>query len=448
MRWLAGATAAVIVVALAVMFLTVEVCEDHLATTGDDPGPVEVCRNLAVTDPPVVAVGVALLALVGVFYNEVSGFGITLKREVTEAKDAAATAREHASKARDAVTNLQSVLTVQMSSMQNELTQSVAATQRQISSIQANQSMVFSPTFNVAGAERTLPRDTETTLDQAAEPAQSNALERIRSQPAYGETGLTQVYETARNLPNRGVRVAILGMSPGIAVMGFPAFRRQIDQPYIGIGAEEYADHAIGAGELGHVLAMEPEAQVYPVIVTNRHGVTDVHGIRDGLVAALGWRPDVLLLGVAGGAGDADIDQLLQRASASTFVVVGAGNSGREGPEWPGSVPHVSSVASLDRTGQLAAFSNRGPGVDLAAPGVDVLSLVGIEESNQPVLGLLNGSSVSAALVAGLGAVLLARTEIEAQAVGQLLHSTARIEESSHIVDPPAALSTAASTEP
>lgn len=64
------------------------------------------------------------------------------------------------------------------------------------------------------------------------------------------------------------------------------------------------------------------------------------------------------------------------------------------------------------------------------------------------MLGLLNGSSVSAALVAGLGAVLLAPTEIEAQAVGQLLHSTARIEESSHIVDPPAALSTAASTEP
>ena len=424
-RWLAGVAAAVIVVALSILFLTFEVCEEQLATAGDDPGPVEVCRSLEVTDPLVVGAGVVLLALAGVFFNEVSGFGFTLKREVREAKAAAQTARDEASATRDAVATLQAVMSTQ------------------ISSLQANQSLAFNPTFNLAAAETKPPTVTVTIPDLSMASSQSDALERIRAQDAYDKSGLGQAHVVSRDRPSRGVRVAIVGVSPGVLVMGFPAFRGQIDQPYIARGAEVEADHPIGAAELGHVLAMEPEARIYPIIVTNRNAVADARSIRDGLVAALRWEPAVILLGVAGGPGDRDIDQLLRRASGSTFVVVGAGNNGRAGAEWPGSLPDVTSVAFLDRTGQLAAASNHGPGVDLAAPGDDVLSLVRIGEENQPEVGRISGSSVSAGLVAGLAGMLLARTNLESQDVADLLVATATADHAVRVVDPMRALAQA-----
>ncbi|MGW2742022.1 hypothetical protein [Streptomyces sp. NPDC001450] len=41
------------------------------------------------TDPPMVVLGLVILVLLGVFFSEVSGFGITLKRQVEEARSTA-----------------------------------------------------------------------------------------------------------------------------------------------------------------------------------------------------------------------------------------------------------------------------------------------------------------------------------------------------------------------
>jgi hypothetical protein len=59
---------------LFVSFFSVRVCEDRLTSAG---GVTSVCRPLALTDPPVAAVGLVMLAPLGVFFSEVSGFGIT-----------------------------------------------------------------------------------------------------------------------------------------------------------------------------------------------------------------------------------------------------------------------------------------------------------------------------------------------------------------------------------
>jgi len=45
-----------------------------------------ICRDPEVTDPPIVALGLIVLATLGVFYTEISGFGLTLKREIREAR--------------------------------------------------------------------------------------------------------------------------------------------------------------------------------------------------------------------------------------------------------------------------------------------------------------------------------------------------------------------------
>jgi hypothetical protein len=50
-----------------------------------------ICRDPEVTDPAIVALGVGILVALGVFYTEISGFGLTIKRRIDEVD---ATARE------------------------------------------------------------------------------------------------------------------------------------------------------------------------------------------------------------------------------------------------------------------------------------------------------------------------------------------------------------------
>lgn len=62
-------------------FTWVRVCDEQVGGGGR---VVTVCRHLATTDPPVVVLGVLALVLLSAFYAEISGFGVTLKRQVAE----------------------------------------------------------------------------------------------------------------------------------------------------------------------------------------------------------------------------------------------------------------------------------------------------------------------------------------------------------------------------
>ena len=85
---LIGGLAAAIVCA----YIFLDVCDDQLAATGDS---VQVCRHLQMTDPPITIGALVILALLCVFFSEVSGFGLTFKRKV-EAIDQQVTAVKEA----------------------------------------------------------------------------------------------------------------------------------------------------------------------------------------------------------------------------------------------------------------------------------------------------------------------------------------------------------------
>src|SRR4051794_706329 len=59
---------------------------------------------------------------------------------------------------------------------------------------------------------------------------------------------------------------------------------------------------------------------------------------------------------------------------AGSLLVAAAGNDGNDTLEFPAALPDVVSVAAVDDQGNPAAFSNANADVELAAPGVDVLS--------------------------------------------------------------------------
>jgi hypothetical protein len=99
-RWAVGIGISILVAAAAVSFFAVDVCDQQLSNNGN---AVEVCRHLQASDPPVIAVGLIVLAALGVFFTEISGFGVTLKREVKEASKKAEAAQKVAETTQDKI---------------------------------------------------------------------------------------------------------------------------------------------------------------------------------------------------------------------------------------------------------------------------------------------------------------------------------------------------------
>jgi hypothetical protein len=104
--WGVGQWAAVVAIGLALAagiaaFFTINVCNGQLASNGK---VFKVCRHLEGSDPPVIGIGVVLLAGLSVFFTEISGFGVTLKREVKAARETAQFALQRTSVNSDRIT--------------------------------------------------------------------------------------------------------------------------------------------------------------------------------------------------------------------------------------------------------------------------------------------------------------------------------------------------------
>lgn len=83
-------------------------------------------------------------------------------------------------------------------------------------------------------------------------------------------------------------------------------------------------------------------------------------------------------------------------------LVAAAGNEGVAEPRYPAAYPSVIGVGALDRAGRAAARSNRGPSVEILAPGVEILSAVPGDS-----FAFADGTSLAAAHTTGVLALAL-----------------------------------------
>ncbi|WP_134683481.1 S8 family serine peptidase [Brevibacillus migulae] len=117
----------------------------------------------------------------------------------------------------------------------------------------------------------------------------------------------------------------------------------------------------------------------------------------------------------------AEHDAIRYAAEKGVLVVAAAGNEAGD-VDYPAAYPESIAVAATTEQDEVPFFSNNGPEIDLAAPGVDIISTI---PDNK--YAYMSGTSMAAPHVSALAALLLAASPkpLEASDLRAILTSTA-----------------------
>ncbi len=126
------------------------------------------------------------------------------------------------------------------------------------------------------------------------------------------------------------------------------------------------------------VVGVAPEADLMTAKVLANAGFGDTAGVMAGAQWAADNGAHVISMSLGGG----DFEQAESDLYTSivnnqnVIIIAAAGNDNTATPSYPASYPAVMSIAALDSNKNKASFSNFGPFISVAAPGVGVLSTV------------------------------------------------------------------------
>jgi serine protease len=183
-------------------------------------------------------------------------------------------------------------------------------------------------------------------------------------------------------------------------------------------------------------------AAIMPVRVLDKDGA----GTMDQVASGIRWAVDngarVINLSLGGPSGSAALLSAVQYAASKDVVVVAAaGNKSSATLEYPANYPDTISVGATRFDGQLAAYSNYGPEVDVVAPGGDLKvdqNRDGYPDGilqQMPVPGaittfnlyFMQGTSMATPHVAGIAALVRSRhPEWSAALVREAIEKTCR----------------------
>jgi subtilisin family serine protease len=245
-------------------------------------------------------------------------------------------------------------------------------------------------------------------LSGTAAPADAGTLRE--SEWALTALKAEQAWETTRG---EGVTVAVIGTGvdashPDLAgrVVGGKDADGTHDEGSAAVQGTHAAGVIAGTGRNydGHgLLGLAPQAHVLPFRVY-RDNTAPTAATAQSITDAARRGADVIDVTVAFLRPSDDLRKAVEfAADRNALVVAGAGDTGRtnDAQTYPAAYPGVLSVAAVDKKGALWPGSHHGKDVDLAAPGVDILTTA---RNHDYWTG--SGTALAASWVAGSAALL------------------------------------------
>jgi thermitase len=164
-----------------------------------------------------------------------------------------------------------------------------------------------------------------------------------------------------------------------------------------------------GIGGLGHGTALAsvmvgttsgtqgiaPRSEILSYRVIDKTGKADSYTVASGIVKAVQDGARVINLSLGAEYGSDVLKHAVGYARENGVSIVAAvGNDGEGLVNFPAAYDGVIGVSSVGKNGHVSSFSNYGKGVDIAAPGVGVLTAWEFQE-----MVSFSGTSVSTAIV-------------------------------------------------
>jgi serine protease len=243
----------------------------------------------------------------------------------------------------------------------------------------------------------------------------------------------------------RGVTVAVI--DTGIACEAFDQFHRATDlaetkcvegKSFVRSARRPNDDHGHGTHVAGTIAqstnnglgaaGLAFRARLMPVKVLSADGWGTTAGVADGIRWAADNGAQVINLSLGSPRNSSVLQKAIDHArSRGVIVVAAAGNTGRS-VGYPGASEGVIGVSASDANDGLAWFSSRGKGVDVAAPGVNVLqqTICNRGRGGCETFAAFNGTSMASPHVAAAAALLVSLGVNDPLAVEAILTDTAR----------------------
>ncbi|MGN7765677.1 S8 family peptidase [Paenibacillus sp. 22594] len=176
------------------------------------------------------------------------------------------------------------------------------------------------------------------------------------------------------------------------------------------------------AGGTRGMMGVAPRAQLYPVKAFDHSGSAYVSDIVLGIDWCVQNKIDIINMSFGMKTRSKALhDVVIKAYRAGIAIIASSGNDGKRGGDYPARYPETIAVGALDRRHRVAAFSNRGPYIDVYGPGEGVPSCW-LKEGYKE----MSGTSMATSHVTGAAALLLAlRPGLSPRELKLLLRRTA-----------------------
>lgn len=231
------------------------------------------------------------------------------------------------------------------------------------------------------------------------------------SSPQTTPYGITMVNAPAVWSRTRGSGARVAVMDTGISmyhldrgnVVGSISFvTGETVEDFHGHGTHTSGTIAALDNDIG-VVGVAPQADLLIAKVLDNNGDGNTSWLISGIEWAVNNNAKVISMSLGGPDYSAALETACDNAlAAGTLLVAAAGNDNTSAPSYPAALDSVVSVAAVDESKNKASFSNYGPTIDLAAPGVNVYSTLPVLDSTTAVADAVwNSTSHQANALAG-----------------------------------------------